>query len=286
VYTRRNQRNLTSSEKRRLVGALLGLKRSGRYDEFVRMHGHYYVTDAEDKPRAAHMTPSFFPWHRRFLLELERALREIDDGVSVPYWDWTTDHSPASSLWADDLMGGTGRRSDRQVMTGPFAYANGQWRIDGRVSEGNYLTRDLGRPRDPVALPTKSEVAAALDDPVYDAPPWDSTSTTGLRDRMEGWSAGGSDRRRLHNKVHRWVGGLTMGATAPNDPVFWLHHAYMDLLWTRWQKAHPSSGYLPRKKLAESDPQYGRVFAADDPMPPWDVKPSALLDHTRWYRYA
>jgi tyrosinase len=103
---------------------------------------------------------------------------------------------------------------------------------------------------------------------------------------MEGWRVGGSERWRLHNKVHRWVGGLMMGATSPDDPVFWLHHAYMDLLWTRWQQAHPRSGYLPRRRLAASDPQHGRVFTADDPMPPWDVKPSALLDHTRWYRYA
>jgi hypothetical protein len=35
LYTRKNQRNLTRSEKRRLVDALLRLKRSGRYDEVV-----------------------------------------------------------------------------------------------------------------------------------------------------------------------------------------------------------------------------------------------------------
>jgi tyrosinase len=286
VYTRKNQRNLTRSEKRRLVGALLGLKRSGRYDEFVRMHGEYYVSDAEDRPRAAHMTPSFFPWHRRFLLEFEQALQEIDSGVSVPYWDWTTDNSPASSLWADDLMGGTGRRGDRQVMTGPFAHVNGEWPIEGGVSEGDFLTRDLGRPGDPVSLPTKADVAQALDDPLYDAAPWDSTVPRGFRNRMEGWRAGGSERWRLHNRVHRWVGGLMMSATSPDDPVFWLHHAYMDLLWTRWQEAHPGSRYLPDKALERSDPQYGRIFSADDPMPPWDVKPSALMDHTRFYRYA
>jgi tyrosinase len=232
------------------------------------------------------MTPSFFPWHRRFLLEFERALRDIDSSVSVPYWDWTVDNSPASSLWAEDFMGGTGRRSDRQVMTGPFAYRNGNWRISTRVTDGKFLTRDLGRPRDPVSLPTKADIAKALDDPVYDTAPWDSTSTTGFRNRIEGWSAGGERRWSNHNRVHRWVGGLMMGATSPNDPVFWLHHCFVDLLWARWQRAHLESGYLPRRRPPKSEPAHGQVFALNDPMPPWDVKPSELLDHTRHYRYA
>ncbi|MET7618282.1 tyrosinase family protein [Streptomyces sp. NPDC005408] len=285
MYTRKNQRNLTRTEKKRLVSAILELKRSGRYDEFVRMHGEYYVPDAEDGPRVAHMTPSFFPWHRRYLLEFERALQAVDSGVSIPYWDWTADDTPASSLWAEDFLGGNGRKGDRQVMTGPFAYGNGNWRLTARVTDGKFLTRNFGRPADPLSLPTKAEVAKALRQPLYDAAPWDSTSTSGFRSEIEGWGAGGSQRWRNHNRVHRWVGGVMVGATSPNDPVFWLHHAFIDLLWTRWQSAHPGSGYLPRKKLPESDPQYGRVFGLDEPMPPWNVPPSALLDHKRFYRY-
>ncbi|MZG03633.1 tyrosinase family protein, partial [Streptomyces sp. SID5614] len=34
MYTRKNQRNLTRTEKRRLIDAILKLKRSGRYDDF------------------------------------------------------------------------------------------------------------------------------------------------------------------------------------------------------------------------------------------------------------
>ncbi|MGW1974903.1 tyrosinase family protein [Streptomyces sp. NPDC001889] len=285
MHTRKNQRNLTAEEKRRLVGALLELKRSGQYDEFVRMHDAFYVPDGQNRPRAAHMTPSFFPWHRRYLLEFERALQRIDPDVTVPYWDWTADRTPGASLWADDFLGGTGRFGDRQVMTGPFAYRNGNWRITSRITDGKYLTRDLGRPADPVHLPTAGEVRRALADPVYDTAPWDSTARTGFRNSIEGWSAGGEERWRNHNRVHRWVGGLMLGATSPNDPVFWLHHAFIDLLWDRWQRAHPRSGYLPRTPPAGSDPQAGRVFALHDPLPPWEVRPAELLDHSRVYRY-
>jgi tyrosinase len=284
VHIRKNQRRLTRTEKRRLVDALLALKRSGRYDEFVRMHGEFYVPDSEGGPRAAHMTPSFFPWHRRFLLDFERALQQVDASVTLPYWDWTEDRSPVSSLWAEDFLGGTGRLGDRQVMTGPFAHANGNWTISSRITDGRYLTRDLGRPASPVSLPTREDVDRALTETAYDAEPWDSTARSGFRNTIEGWGAGGAERWRNHNRVHRWVGGLMLGATSPNDPVFWLHHAFMDLLWDRWMRARPRSRYLPAAPLPGDDPQHGRVFALDEPLPPWGVPPSALLAHPE-YRY-
>ena len=44
----------------------------------------------------------------------------------------------------------------------------------------------------------------------------------------------------VHNSGHVWVGG-TMGSitTAPCDPVFWMHHAEIDRLWSVWQTANP-----------------------------------------------
>ncbi|MFG3657437.1 tyrosinase family protein [Streptomyces sp. NPDC047706] len=286
VYTRKDVSTLTGGERRRFVNALLELKRRGEYDEFVRMHIAYYVSDGENGLRTAHMAPSFLPWHRQFLLELERALQRLDPSVTVPYWDWTRDRAATSTPWTNDLLGGTGRRSDRQVTTGPFAYAEGRWRITENVTDVRFLTRDLGRSRDPIALPTKSDVEWALKDPVYDAPPWDSTAGKGFRNKLEGWGTGrGSVSWRNHNRVHRWVGGAMVGGASVNDPVFWLHHAYVDLLWSRWQARHRVHGYLPAGPLGPGDPQRGRVVARHQALPPWNVTPDQLQDHGRIYRY-
>ncbi|MFD4925679.1 tyrosinase family protein [Streptomyces goshikiensis] len=284
MYTRQNQKNLTSTQKRRFTAAVLELKRNGTYDRFVRTHNKYFVPDRDRGLRVGHMSPSFFPWHRRYLVEFEKELRALDPGVSIPYWDWTTDTSPVSSLWAEDFLGGTGRSSDRQVMTGPFAYARGDWTITVGITEARYLTRNLGRPQNPVTLPTPAELQWAIDDPTYDASPWDSTAG-GFRNRLEGWAAPKSERWRNHNKVHQWIGGHMTGGTAPNDPVFWLHHAFVDLLWDRWQQRHPSSGYRPATAPLPGDAQRGRVIALDEPMPPWNISPREMLGHQGVYRY-
>lgn len=286
MYTRKNQRNLTRNEKRRLVAAFLELKRSGRYDEFVSLHSQFYRADGENGPRAGHMTPTFFPWHRQFLFEFEQALRSVDSTVTVPYWDWTTDNTPTASLWADDFLGGDGREGDQQVMTGPFAHSQGNWELASSVTDSRFLTRSFGGPEGVLSLPTKEDVAWATQDAVYDAAPWDSTSPTGFRNKFEGWVTGADDRGNNHNRVHRWVGGVMLGATSPNDPVFWLHHSFVDLLWLRWQKAHPRSGYLPRGPLGEGDPQRGRVYSLNEAMPPWNMTPAQLNDYGALYRYA
>ncbi|HEY9367862.1 tyrosinase family protein [Streptomyces sp.] len=287
AYVRKNQRDLTPAERGRFVDAVLELKSQGTYDDFVRTHIDYYRPDGESGLRLAHGAPSFLPWHRRFLLDFERALRRIDPAVTVPYWDWTRDGGPNSALWSADFMGGTGRRSDLQVTTGPFAYAGGRWPIAVAMTDTRFLTRDLGRPRDPLTLPTPADLERAMSETAYDVSPWDSTSRSGFRNLLEGWAPGVGDARwQNHNRVHRWVGGMMLGGASVNDPVFWLHHSFVDLLWTRWQRRHPRSGYLPAQPPPRGDLQHGRVAALHEPMRPWQVTPADLLDVSHIYRYA
>ncbi|WP_261717458.1 tyrosinase family protein [Streptomyces sp. FZ201] len=271
MTVRKNQANLTADEKRRLVAALLELKRSGRYDDFVRIHNDFIVGDTDNGERTGHRSPSFLPWHRRFLLEFEAALQEVDASVALPYWDWTTDRTPRASLWAPDFLGGTGRSLDGRVMDGPFAASTGNWPINVRVDGRTYLRRSLGSGGRP--LPTRAEVESVLAIETYDMPPWNSGSD-GFRNHLEGWRG-----VNLHNRVHVWVGGQMATGVSPNDPVFWLHHAYVDKLWSQWQRRHPNSPYLP----ATGTPD---VVHLNGTMKPWNnVRPAELLDHTRHYTF-
>ncbi|RPF33631.1 tyrosinase family protein [Streptomyces sp. TLI_185] len=289
AYVRKDVSRLTPDERRRFVNALLRIKWRGEYDEFVRIHIAYYTSDGERGLRSAHMGPSFLPWHRRFLLDLERALQRVDESVTVPYWDWTRDRSTMSVPWTDDLLGGNGRPFDRQVVTGPFAYVQGYWPIREGIIDALFLTRDLGRAHDPIELPTEEELETALADPVYDTEPWDSTCEEGFRNKLEGWGTGeDSDALHNHNLVHRWVGGAMVGGASVNDPVFWLHHAFVDLQWTRWQQRHRNGAphYLPAYPPGPRSGQRGRIVARHEPMPPWGVSPDEMEDVSGIYRYA
>lgn len=39
--------------------------------------------------------------------------------------------------------------------------------------------------------------------------------------------------------------------TSPNDPVFWLHHAFLDKIWADWMARH-GRVYLPEKEIPKT----------------------------------
>jgi hypothetical protein len=103
----------------------------------------------------------------------------------------------------------------------------------------------------------------------------DGFSTAGFRNRAEGWFSG----PQLHNLVHVWVGGSMLPASSPNDPVFFLHHCFVDKLWADWQRLHPTEGYLP------ISPIVGKPgHSLNEAMEPWagrgqTITPASVLDH-------
>ncbi|WP_151482935.1 tyrosinase MelC2 [Streptomyces albicerus] len=271
MTVRKNQADLTADEKRRFVATLLELKRDGRYDAFVTTHNAFILTDIDNGERVGHRSPSFLPWHRRFLLEFERALQSVDASVALPYWDWSVDRTTRAALWAPDFLGGTGRAVDGQVTDGPFAASTGNWPLAVRVDTRPYLRRSLGG--NGRRLPTPAEVESVLALSTYDMAPWNSAAD-GFRNHLEGWRG-----VNLHNRVHVWVGGQMATGVSPNDPVFWLHHAFIDKLWAEWQRRHPDSGYLPVAGTPD-------VVDRDESMKPWnDSTPADLLDHTPHYTF-
>lgn len=297
MITRKSVANLSEEERKAFVDALLAVKAAGKYDKFVHWH-HEVMAPAvlPDEPHdsfyrnGAHRGPAFLPWHRQFLMELEGELRAVDPDVSIPYWDWSADAADptGSVIWSDDFMGGDGVRSDEwRVATGPFAHTNGHWPVPDHGEEGlpgPGLKRMFGVVLQPSSLPTREDVALARAETFYDTPPYSpGPFTTGFRNRIEGFVTQRGDSRvttrgsQLHNRVHVWVGGNMLLMTSPDDPVFFLHHCFIDKVWADWQERQQADNpegaphYAP---LQEGPPGHN----IDDAMKPWSVTVRDVLD--------
>jgi hypothetical protein len=81
---------------------------------------------------------------------------------------------------------------------------------------------------------------------------------------------------RVHNGPHGWVGGQMSGGRAPGDPVFFLHHCYIDMLWAQWQLRNPTLPFVP----STGAPDVG------DHMHPWSTTVGDVLDHRAINVYA
>ena len=82
VRIRKNANTLQAPEKARFVAAFAQLNNQGlgRFVDFREMHR---ITAALQQ---AHGAPGFLPWHRAYMLDLERELQAIDPSVALPYW--------------------------------------------------------------------------------------------------------------------------------------------------------------------------------------------------------
>jgi tyrosinase len=231
---RRNIKRLDDKDRERLVKAFKAMKRSGVYDEFVKLYAAY--------AEGIQGGPAFLPWHRALLIEFEVELqRALDDqSFGLPYWDWTADAAlpdPSSSpVWSPDFLGGSGT----PVHAGPFAGKS--WvAVDGAGAPTGGLARALGD-AEGVRLPTREAIEAILTLSSYDTAPWDDSSQGSFRNALERLAGPTS----AQNTVHGWVGGhMCQGSVAPNDPVFWLHCCNMDRIWSEWQRTRPIASYVP-----------------------------------------
>lgn len=272
MNTRKSTSNLSQPEISELVSAFLKLKNVGNpktgrnYDTYVEWH--------QKQAMPAHSSPQFLPWHRVFIYLLEKDLQDVsgNPSLSLPYWDWRFNREKCNSIWSDNFLGGNGDKFENwKVKSGSFAFEKGNWALninDAELDNNkiNYLQRSFGEmARD---LPTKSHIDRVLMMPNYDIAPFNRESdiNKSFRNRLEGWGI----ESQTHNKGHMWVGGSMIHMTSPNDPVFFLHHCFIDMIWASWQKLHPNETYKTKspdgikEKLPPMKNENGEIYTVED----------------------
>lgn len=197
------------------------------HDEMVSIHQLHTLT--------IHSTGVFLPWHRWYLDLHERNLRACGYKGAIPYWDEY--HESALPLVASsdvfDPTTGFGSEGtvapDYCLTDGPFVgYVNAigpNWQItDGCIGRQHAFNplRDVSFV--PLLLPNSTNVTAQTDY-CLTLTTWEEASTCiYLTPHVAGHVAMGSIRGDAF--------------ASPSDPLFFLHHAYIDKLWYLWQEAN------------------------------------------------
>lgn len=208
VRVRKDANTLKAAERTRFLAAMATLNNQGQgpFQGFRDMH----VAGLPD--REAHGGPGFLPWHRGYLLDLERELQRIDPEVSLPYWRFDR---PAPKLFARNFIG---------------VSQNGR----ARFSPSNPLVAWVGM--GPAGILRGDGV-----DPNFPPPVLTETQTLALGGPPA--TADFDDFRFMQDDPHGSAhvahasGWITSVPTAPRDPLFFLLHCNVDRLWAKWQWA-------------------------------------------------
>ncbi len=201
VRVRKNANDLTGAERDRFLSAIARLndRGMGRFSDFRNIH-----TDAGSPE--AHFNAGFLPWHRAFMLDLERELQALDPSVTLPYWKFD---EVARNLFSRSFMG--------------VPNAIGTLRFSANNPLQFWVTdMSPGIVRQPFFNTTTQ--SAFVDG---------EADTLNLGDayarfaNMEG---------NPHGFAHTSFGGFISDIpTAAKDPLFFMLHANVDRLWAKWQ---------------------------------------------------
>ncbi|QND68799.1 tyrosinase family protein [Mesorhizobium loti] len=216
VRVRKNAVKLTAAERDRFLLAIGKLNDAGLgpFKAFRDMH----VALSADE---AHGFPAFPPWHRAYLLDLERELQDVDDTVALPYWRFD---EPAAALFAPAFLG----MPPQNPMAGDvIQFPNGHplefWKTDGSDPiERRPRYNIVNAPPQSVPTPTGPQPWVISQDDTMKL----GTSYADFRD-LEG---------APHGNAHTsFRGPISSVPTAAKDPLFFLLHANVDRLWAFWQ---------------------------------------------------
>jgi tyrosinase len=235
VRIRKNANMLTPGERDRFVSAFAQLNNqgAGRFADFRNMH-----TLAGDPE--AHRRPGFLPWHRAYLLDLERELQAIDPSIALPYWRFDL---PAPNIFRREFLGVSDAIGTVQFSpTNPLQF----WVTDGVQG----INR---RPFFNVATQSANVISEA------------QTLTLGSQ-----YPAFRTMEGNPHGFAHTSFGGLISSIpTAARDPLFFLLHCNVDRLWANWQRQN--NRFNPAQVASYDSAAANRVgHRLPDTMWPWN----------------
>ena len=155
----------------------------------------------------------FLPWHRAYIASFEAICQELSgkSDFALPYWNWT---------------------ADRQF---PAAFAAGD-----RNSNPLFHPRPgLAQFRLAEDMVGQTVISRIMNSPDFEA--FGSTRPRGQNSAAATWQRRLGSKTELefnpHDGVHQAIGGnMSVVDLSARDPIFFLHHANIDRLWTAWNR--------------------------------------------------
>ena len=177
----------------------------------------------------------FLPWHRAFVVSIERIVRTLTGKkeFAMPYWDWSTNPTLPDVFTTPLTPNGDTNWLYEPSRTLPpnWPYPDdvvGPGVVDKALKETPYETFGTSRPTGQ-----------------------DSTDPKWIRD---GSGTQGTLEGLPHNSVHAWMGGYMPTMHSPWDPIFFMHHGNIDRIWAVWNsKGNANSDEANWKNMTFTD---------------------------------
>jgi len=238
LRVRKNIFDMDISLWRKFKEAFRSLYSKGLYKKYAVEHTKHYHDDPKNGFFKDHKGAyGFLAFHRGQIQDLETELMQEagDCSMGFPFWDWSMDVATfkTSEIWSDEYMG----NDEGCVVSGLPA----DWEYEAEGIADPCVERMVKKSR---ALYDSRRITLEV------------MGTSDFKKFVKGLES-------VHNVAHGAIGGhhgnmaSKVGYASPSDPMFYLHHAFIDAIYFRWQQTHddPSASLL-RDELVSVSGKY------------------------------
>lgn len=289
IRVRKNANLLSEKAKKDYLHALTTINEVDSEGRGIGIYStDFFKMHVKGSKSIAHGTEVFLPWHRLYILDLERQLQNVDPAVSLHYWKFD---EPAPNIFKADFLGESViDRVEHPIMTNgvstSFARFNADnplrlWAIDReklirRMSWFDNQHEQAGFYAEDEQTHQVYFQAVLNEKDTYKNKEYLFKQTV---DEDGNPIADDQSFTKLEIDPHGYThvsnnGFINYVPTAPKDPIFFFLHSNVERMWGKWQTIHalfdPSSKKnYPNQKEDTSIPAWRNVNAS---LWPWNGK--------------
>lgn len=285
IRVRKNANLLSKNAKAAYLHALSTINKTDAEGRGVGIYStDFFKMHVKGSRSIAHGTEVFLPWHRLYLLDLERQLQNVDPKVSLHYWKFD---EPAPNIFKADFMGESIiDRAENPIMTNGVSTNFARFNADNPLKYWSIDREKLIRRMS--WFDNQKEQAGFNDSEQQSFYPVQKESDTyagkqylfkQVKDNNGSLITDDKSFTVLEGDPHGYThvsnnGFINYVPTAPKDPIFFFLHSNVERMWGKWQTMHKlfdptSEDNYPNQKEDPSIPSWKNINAQ---LWPWNGK--------------
>lgn len=287
IRVRKNANLLSKNAKAAYLHALSTINKTDAEGRGIGIYStDFFKMHVKGSRSIAHGTEVFLPWHRLYLLDLERQLQNVDPKVSLHYWKFD---EPAPNIFKADFMGESIiDRAENPIMTNGVSTNFARFNADNPLKYWSIDREKLIRRMS--WFDNQKEQAGFNDSEQQSFYPVQKESDTyagkqhlfkQVKDKNGNLITDDKSFTVLEGDPHGYThvsnnGFINYVPTAPKDPIFFFLHSNVERMWGKWQTMHKlfdpiSEDNYPNQKEDPSIPSWKNINAQ---LWPWNGKVS------------
>jgi hypothetical protein len=216
LYIRRSITTFDNESWDKFNRAWDNINKNGTLIKFVKIHDLICKKKSENKSDNFVLgTPLFLPWYRWFIALMEDELQK--EGAELPFWN---------PLELSEIP--TQLINVKPTINNHSTVSPHQQKVFLKDTNNIYVLRNFNKK----IMPKATDLFKVMSHKSFESSDGDFIFSCMSKQNQKGFAF---ELEKFYNSICNAIGGnLLLSNISPADPLFWILHSYIDLIWVLW----------------------------------------------------